>query len=208
MQHREPGVHRFAAEFLGEFLELLRQLDLDALERVFQALRHARERQAMIYLAGNGGSAATASHWANDLAKSSLSGRLPIRVISLADNVSWLTALANDEGYEHCFSRQLETFARPGDVLVVISASGNSRNLIQAVEVARARGLTTMALLGFDGGELKHLVDLSLLLPTRVGAYGIVESAHALVCHLLAACLAGDRAEDWSEAPLWSARGE
>jgi D-sedoheptulose 7-phosphate isomerase len=190
------ATRRLSAVFVEEFMDLLRHIDLDQLERVFQILRKARERGAMIYLAGNGGSAATASHWANDLGKTAKAlGQIPIRVLSLTDNVSWLTALANDEGYERVFAGQLENFAKPDDVLVVLSASGNSPNLLRAVELARANGLITIGLLGFDGGALKNMVDEVLLLPTRKGAYGLVESGHDLICHILTACLAAGRSE-------------
>lgn len=196
MNHTNGAARQLAAEFIHEFLELLSRIDLDEIERVFHVLRTARDQGAMIYLAGNGGSASTASHWANDLGKATkASERSPIRVISLTDNVSWLTALANDEGFERGIAGQLENFARPGDVLAVISASGNSPNLVRAVEMAHARGVVTVGLLGFDGGVLKTMVDASLLLPSRKGAYGLVESGHALLCHILSACLAADRAE-------------
>jgi len=113
-----------------------------------------------------------------------------VRVMSLSDNVSWLTALANDEGYERVFSGQLENFARRGDVLVVISSSGNSTNLVRAVEMARRQEMTTIGLLGFDGGVLKGMVDDFLLLATEKGAYGLVEPGHQMVCHILTACVA------------------
>ena len=110
--------------------------------------------------------------------------------MSLNDNISCLTALANDEGYEHIFSRQLENFAEPGDVLIVISASGNSPNLVRAVELARkSERHHVLASLGFDGGALKKMVDECLWLPSEKGAYGLVESGHALLCHILTACL-------------------
>ena len=177
--------------YLPAFERLLHLIDQDAIERIADSLAAARDNGAMIYVAGNGGSASIASHWVNDLGKATKrSGFLPVRVISLNDNVSWLTALANDEGYERVFSGQLENFARPGDVLVVISSSGNSVNLVRAVELARTRGVVTIALLGFDGGELKRQVDDHLLLPTEKGAYGLVEPGHQLVCHILTACLA------------------
>ena len=117
-----------------------------------------------------------------------------MRIMSLNDNVSWLTALANDEGYDRVFSGQLENFAQAGDVLVVISASGNSPNLVQAVKLARTRGVTTVGFLGFDGGVLKDKVDECLWLQTEKGAYGLVESGHALLCHILTDCLAKDLA--------------
>ncbi|MGH7829519.1 MAG: D-sedoheptulose-7-phosphate isomerase, partial [Candidatus Binatia bacterium] len=161
-------VKRTVTGYLRVFEELLHEMDLDAIERVVQRLQVANERGAMIYVAGNGGSAATASHWVTDLGKvSQCSWRLPMRVMSLSDNLSWLTALANDEGYERIFAGQLENFAQEGDVLIVISASGNSPNLLRAVELARTRGVISIGLLGFDGGVLKKLVDECLWLPTR-----------------------------------------
>jgi D-sedoheptulose 7-phosphate isomerase len=113
--------------------------------------------------------------------------------MSISDNISWLTALANDEGYDRVFSGQMENFAQPGDVLAVISASGNSPNLVRAVELARERGLITIGFLGFDGGVLKNMVDECLWLPTEKGAYGLVESGHALLCHILTTCLMEDQ---------------
>jgi D-sedoheptulose 7-phosphate isomerase len=191
MNSYDSAAKQTAADFLHDYLQILRDMDLDEVARVFAVLQAARQRDAMIYLAGNGGSASSASHWANDLGKSAkIAGQRPLRVLSLTDNVSWLTALANDEGYERSIAGQLENFARPGDVLLVISASGNSPNLIRAVELARDHEVTTVGLLGFDGGALRHLVDERLFLPTRKGAYGIVESAHVMVCHLLTYCLA------------------
>jgi D-sedoheptulose 7-phosphate isomerase len=180
----------FAGAYLERFHVLLQGLDLDMLARVVDCLHDTRTAGGTVFIAGNGGSAATASHWANDLGKATkISGEPPIRVLSLSDNVSWFTALANDEGYERVFSGQLENFARPGDVLVVISASGNSPNLVNAVALARERKVATIGLLGFDGGILKPLVDHCLLLASEKGAYGPVESAHSLVCHLITACL-------------------
>ena len=112
--------------------------------------------------------------------------------MSLSDNVSWLTALANDEGYDRVFAGQLENFARAGDLLVAISASGNSPNLLRAVELAQSRGVTTIGLLGFDGGKLKTQVDDYLWIPTEKGTYGLVESFHTLLCHIITDCLARD----------------
>jgi D-sedoheptulose 7-phosphate isomerase len=181
------------------FEKMLYRVDLQALERVVFRLRAARDQGATIYISGNGGSAATASHWVNDLGKATkANGGTPMRVMSLSDNVSWLTALANDEGYDRVFAGQLENFARPEDVLIVISASGNSPNLLKAVEIAESRGVTTIGLLGFDGGALKERVDDYLWIPTEKGAYGLVESFHTLLCHILTDCLGRDLLLDQS----------
>jgi D-sedoheptulose 7-phosphate isomerase len=188
-------VQLIANNYVQSFELLLHQIDMEAVERIVQHLRKARDSGATIYVAGNGGSAATASHWVNDLGKATkAAGRGPMRVMSLSDNVSWLTALANDEGYERVFSGQLENFARAGDVLIVMSASGNSSNLVQAVDLARRRGVVTIGFLGFDGGALKNKVDECLWLRTENGAYGLVESGHALLCHVVTDCLALERA--------------
>jgi D-sedoheptulose 7-phosphate isomerase len=185
------GTKELASHYLRAFEALLQQVEVDEIERIVQRLRMARDNGSTIYIAGNGGSAATASHWVNDLGKATKSaGRAPIRVMSLSDNVSWLTALANDEGYERVFCGQLENFARPGDVLIVISASGNSPNLLRATEMAKAQGLVTIGFLGFDGGALKGMVDDYLWLPTAKGEYGLVEGTHAMLCHILTTCLA------------------
>lgn len=182
-----------AQEYLASFAALMERVDFDALERTVERLRVARDSGAMVYIAGNGGSAATATHWTNDLAKATKrSGRPAMRVMCLSDNTSWLTALGNDEGYERVFAGQLENFAEAGDVLMVISASGNSPNLLRAVELARSRGLVTIGLLGFDGGALKEMVMERLWLETEIGEYGLVETGHALVADIVTTCLIQD----------------
>ena len=187
------AINENIADHFRAFQKMMQQIDLPAMDRMVARLRLAREQGATIYISGNGGSAATASHWVNDLGKAAKSGgRPPLRVMSLNDNVSWLTALANDEGYDRVFAGQLENFARPRDVLIVISASGNSPNLVKAVELARSRGVTTLGFLGFDGGALKRMVDDCLWVRTEKGAYGLVESFHTLLCHILTDCLTRD----------------
>ena len=184
-------VKQIISDYLQTFHQVLNEIDLPAIERIVQCLCAARDLGATIYIAGNGGSASTASHWVNDLGKATKNpGKKSIRVMSLSDNISWLTALANDEGYDRVFSGQLENFAKPKDVLIVISASGNSPNLLRAVELARSRSMITIALLGFDGGALKNMVDEYLLLPTPKGSYGLVESGHSMLSHVLTTCLA------------------
>lgn len=184
-----------ATGYLAELEAALSSMDLPAIIRIVDRLRVARDAGRTIFIAGNGGSAATASHWVNDLAKATRSsGRRAFRVIGLVDNVSWLTALANDEGYDRIFAGQLENFVEPGDVLAVISASGNSPNVLRAVDAARASGAITIGFVGFDGGQLRARVDECLWVPTAQGAYGVVESAHSVACDIVTTCLIGDRA--------------
>ncbi len=180
---------------LSNVRNLRNRIPMFQLERIVEVLRKARDEGAFIYIAGNGGSSATASHWVNDLGKATKrSGRRPMRVVCLSDNTSWLSALANDEGYDKVFSGQLENFAKPGDVLICISASGNSPNLLRAVDVAEERGLTTIGVLGFDGGALKSRVDVMLCVSTDKGAYEVVEDIHSVICHAITKCLIADRA--------------
>lgn len=198
----QSAFESIAGSHLSRLQELLRRVNVESLFRAHARLCAVRDAGHTVYVAGNGGSAATASHWANDLGKAaSRSGRRPIRVLSLTDNTSWFTALANDEGYEAVFARQLENFSQRGDLLIVISASGNSPNLVRAVETARSRGVAILALLGFDGGALAKLADDSVLVGTEAGAYELVEDAHMVLCHALTRSLIADVPEAVS-APL------
>ena len=190
-----------AAGHLRALANLLQRVDLGELEVTIERLRQAREEGATVFIAGNGGSAATASHWVNDLCKATrCPGRALIRATSLSDNTSWLTALANDEGYERVFAAQLENLGRPGDVLVVISASGNSPNLLAAVEAADELGVDTVALLGFDGGALRDRVKQRVWLSTLPGEYELVEDAHAALCHAMTVALKSDLPVDQPSA--------
>jgi D-sedoheptulose 7-phosphate isomerase len=194
---RGSWIREITERYVSDFLALLDRTDPDEIEAVVEHLRRVRDEKGTIFIAGNGGSAATATHWVNDLAKATIaSGRERIRAICLTDSTSWLTALANDEGYERVFVGQLENLAQPGDVLMVISASGNSPNLLLAVEHAAANDVTTIGLLGFDGGALREMVDLAVFLPTPKGAYGLVETGHSLVADIVTACLINDRPGD------------
>jgi D-sedoheptulose 7-phosphate isomerase len=186
----DVAANRIIAAYLESFGRLVAGVDCEAVVRVVDLLRSARDAGQAVYVAGNGGSAATASHFVNDLGKATRqSGGAPFRALCLSDNISWLTALANDEGYERAFAGQLENFASPGDVLVVISASGNSPNVVAAVELARERGVRSVGLLGFDGGRLKDLVDEAVWVETESGQYGPVETMHTLICDLVTSCL-------------------
>lgn len=186
----------FTYDYLASLCIALAQIDTDAVQEAIQMLRATRDSGGTVFIAGNGGSAATASHWVNDLGKATKrSGRPPIRVMGLTDNISWMTALGNDEGYERIFAGQMENFAKPGDLLIVISASGNSLNLVRAVELAHERQVASIGMVGFDGGALKDLVDQPLWVRSEKGAYELVEDVHAAICHAITRYLVADRPE-------------
>ncbi len=145
-------------------------------------------RNTSIWILGNGGSASTAEHFETDLhfIRSKSISKSP-RVAALTSNSSLISAISNDIGYENIFSIQLSRKAQKGDLCILISASGNSENLIKAVRVARDLGVFTIGILGFDGGQLSSLVDLPLLVRTKKGMYGPVEDIHLSICHEISA---------------------
>lgn len=181
----KPHAATFARGYLDYLMEVLNRLDEQAIAAFIDTLMQARERGARIFFLGNGGSAATASHFANDLAISTRTWHKPFRAVSLTANVSVLTAIGNDYGYEEIFLRQLRTQMVAGDVVVGISASGNSPNVIKAMEYAKAQGAFTVGLSGFDGGRLKQVAHLSVHAPTNHREYGPAEDVHLILSHLV-----------------------
>jgi D-sedoheptulose 7-phosphate isomerase len=178
------GADREGTAYITAVREALATLDTAALGRLVDRIHAARLRGGTIFVAGNGGSAATASHWVNDLSKATRGWPgARMRVVGLVDSIPWMTALANDEGYDCVFAEQLLNLGRPGDVLALISASGNSPNLVRAAETAAELGMESIALLGFDGGRLKGMVDDHLLVATEPAAYELVEDVHSVACH-------------------------
>lgn len=160
------------------------------LSEVADTLLDCHHRGGTVFIVGNGGSAATASHFACDLAKGTQTSGVPaFRVMPLTDNMPLITAWANDVGYEQVFAQQLATLARPGDVLVAISASGNSANVLEAARTARKYGLSTIALTGQTGGKLRRLADLTVRVPSR--SIEQVEDAHLIIGHSLCVALRG-----------------
>ena len=173
-----------AETYLKDLQLALAVLDLDQIKKARQALSEARAEGKQVFVCGNGGSASTASHLATDLGKgASQASAEAFKVMSLTDNIAWITALANDMSYEHVFVEQLRNFAQKGDVLLAISASGNSPNVIKAVEFAKERGLTTLGWTGFDGGRLALLVDLPIVVDSH--HMGRVEDVHIVLMHLV-----------------------
>lgn len=177
---------RFAAKYLSGVSELINSIDLGVVETIIDALLHAIDREGTLYFLGNGGSAATASHYANDFRiGTQVPGQKPFNAVSLADNSAIITALGNDEGYEYIFVRQLEGLLKPVDVVFALSVSGNSINVLNAIEYAKEIGATTISCTGFDGGKLKRITDVNLHIPTNYGDYGPVEDLFAIIGHLL-----------------------
>lgn len=179
----------FAGAYLEYLNSVLKGIDTGEIGRFIQVLLEARERDATIYFIGNGGSAATASHFANDLAIGTNSYDKPFRVISLTDNQAIITAVGNDFGYDEIFVRQLRVLGREGDVVVGISASGNSSNLLRTFEYAKSVGIKTVAITAFDGGKMKQMADECVHVPTAPKEYGPAEDAHMVLDHLVGAYL-------------------
>lgn len=171
-------------DYLGRLQRLLGQLDYDALGKIAEVVVRAYREDSTIYVIGNGGSASTASHMSCDLSKGTLSPKhRRLRVVSLNDNMAWFSAIANDLGYEEVFVEQLRHILRPGDVVIAISASGNSPNVVKAVEFAKTVSSTTIGLVGFQGGKVRQLADLVVHLES--GDYGTIEDAHLILNHIL-----------------------
>jgi mannose-1-phosphate guanylyltransferase len=178
------GTRGLISDFLAEACALLERVERSDVEAAIDLLVEAHRRQRAVFAVGNGGSASTASHLVSDLTMSTQEdGGPPLRAFSLSDNVPQLTAWANDACYEECFAAQLRAHARSGDVLVAVSASGNSPNILAAAEEARKRGLSIIALTGFGGGHLKDIADTAVVIDSY--DYGQVEGAHLVLVHLL-----------------------
>ena len=179
----------YATRYFDHLRELLSQIDPDQFRALVKTLDQARQAGATIFVAGNGGSATTATSMANDLGfdvMKKASVDKTFRFLALTDNNAAITAMANDIGYESIFTNQLRIHYREGDLLLVISASGNSPNVVEAAEWVKARGGSVIGFLGFTGGKLLDLCDVPVLVSADQGEYGPVEDAHLILNHVLA----------------------
>lgn len=182
-----PDPQKYAEAYIRNLAALLERVDCQALAGIMGVFEQAYRNKKRIYFMGNGGSASTCGHFVVDLHAGSLRhGGGGFRVYDLSANVASLTAVANDVGYENIFSSQLQGMLDEGDVVVAISASGNSKNLVKAAQYAKSQKAVTVGLLGFDGGELSRLCDHNLVVRTDKGQYGPVEDVHLVVDHLMA----------------------
>jgi len=173
-------IHRY----IEELKQTLADLPEDQIELVVQILHEARMNNQQVFIMGNGGSASTASHFVCDLGKNTRVNGIPnFRVMGLTDNMALFSALANDEGYENAFAQQLASHIRPGDVVIGISTSGNSSNVVNAIELANSIPAKTIGFTGFESGKLGGMVDVDLHVPSHLIEH--VEDIHLVLEHLI-----------------------
>ena len=182
----------YVRQYAHELEAALEQVSESALDGAYAAISAAVREQRRVFVAGNGGSAAIADHLCCDWTKGThTAGLVPLRTHSLVSNVALLTAVANDFGYDDAFARQLEMLGQPGDVVLLISSSGNSPNVLAAADRARAMGIATIGMTGFGGGALVARVDYALHVP--YANYGLVEDCHQILMHTFAQLFAKER---------------
>ena len=174
----------FPKEYKSDLLRALDTLDLARVEELIGVFAKARDEGRRIFVFGNGGSAASANHFACDIVKGASYGRnRRFKIMSLSEQIPTLTAYSNDVGYEVVFEEPLKNFANPGDVVMAISGSGDSENVVRAIDYANAAGCYTVGLSGKDGGRLRPAVDLSIHVDAE--HMGRIEDAHMIVCHMV-----------------------
>ncbi|MBN1468009.1 MAG: SIS domain-containing protein [Fusobacteriaceae bacterium] len=182
----------FIKNYFSELKKVMDNVSIEDVKKVVDILYAAYKKDKQIFIIGNGGSASTASHFACDLSKGTLrkiydNEEKRFRVISLTDNVALLTALGNDLGYDDSFAQQLQNLINTDDVVIAITGSGNSKNILNAIELASKRGATTIGFLGFDGGKLKGMVDHYIHILSN--HYGRIEDMHLILEHLISSYL-------------------
>jgi len=171
-------------DYLLAVQDVLAHLDHEVVDRMIEVIWRGYEEGRTLFVFGNGGSAALASHFACDIGKGTVAGRAKrLKTIALTDNVALITALANDKAYDEIFSEQLESLAEKGDIALAISGSGNSPNVIRGLEAGRRLGVQTLLLTGFAGGRAKTLADLCLIVPSDSMQH--IEDAHLCATHAI-----------------------
>ncbi len=174
----------FASHYLNEVRQCLDEIRLDEVEKIVEMIHAAYLNERNVFILGNGGSASTASHFATDLGNgTAVDGRKRFRAVSLVDNIALISAIGNDLGFERIFTEQLRPALEKEDLVIIISGSGNSPNLVHAASYARSIGARVIGILGFGGGKILSLSDAAVTLQSR--HYGHVESVHLVVEHLI-----------------------
>lgn len=177
-----------AKAYLDGLSDLLRAVDSGVIDALTDLVHRAWREDRRVFVFGNGGSAYTASHQVTDLVKTAaVAGRKRLSALSLVDNVGLTTALGNDISYDETFAYPLATYARPGDLALAITCSGNSPNVLRACAWAREHGVAVVALTGFSGGKVKDLADLHINVPSE--NYGMIEDVHMTIGHIIAQAL-------------------
>ena len=171
--------------YRSRLVEAIGGLDMQTVSDFVSMLLAVRHRGGTVFVAGNGGSTSTASHYVVDWMFGTGIVDPPLPVIALADNLSGVTATGNDLDFGSIFSRPLSALGKSGDLLVVVSASGNSPNLLSAVNSARSGGISIASITGFDGGSLKDIADVAIHVPTAIGDYGVAEDIHLMIGHMV-----------------------
>lgn len=170
--------------YMSSLQQTMNELPKDKIVRVIELLQCARLDGRQVFIMGNGGSASTATHFVCDLAKNTRKDGLPhFKVVGLADNMALFSAYANDEGYENVFAQQLANLVMPGDIVIGISASGNSMNVLNALALAKSRKATTVGFTGFDGGQMAPMVDLNVHVNSNIIEH--VEDIHLMLEHMI-----------------------
>tara|TARA_B100000315_G_scaffold258881_1_gene312574 strand:- start:577 stop:1188 length:612 start_codon:yes stop_codon:yes gene_type:complete len=183
------SIGRYSRKYFSYLAEILESIDENEINKLGEAFESARENGNTIFAAGNGGSAATATTMANDIGFDIIKKTgtdKSFRLFSLVDNNSVVTGISNDVGYENIFINQLKIHYRDGDSLLVISASGNSHNVLKAAKWVKEKGGTIIGFLGFTGGKLIDFCDIKIHVKSEAGEYGPVEDAHLIMNHILA----------------------
>ena len=185
---KEKVIDSFIKGYLFDIEKQIKSLDYQKINVIINVLNEAYKNNKNIFIIGNGGSATTAMHFSCDLGKNTVrefndKKEKRFRVIPLTANIATITAIANDISYEEIFSQQLLNLISKGDVLIAISASGNSKNILKAVEIAKESGAIVIGLIGFNGGKLKDISDYYIIVNSN--SYGVVEDMHHMLAHII-----------------------
>ena len=186
---KNRSVGKFAKAYFNYLNQILNKIDISQIDKLAKHFENSRKNSSTIFILGNGGSATTATTMANDIGFDILKKtgtKKAFKIFSLTDNNAVITAIANDVGYENIFLNQLKIHFKKGDSVIFISASGNSKNLLEAAKWLKKSKGKIIGFLGFDGGKLKRYCDLNIHIPSNKGEYGPVEDAHLIINHVLA----------------------
>ena len=171
--------------YIDEVAQIANTIMSDHLDQAIHKIEEVAKTSGTVFIVGNGGSAAIASHLAVDLTKAGFARKAAIRAVSLTDNVALVTATSNDFSFEEVYSWQISQYGKAGDLLIAISSSGNSANIIEALKVASKLSISTVSLTGFDGGEAAKIAQIALIAKSHNGNYGPVEDSHSMICHYI-----------------------